>query len=62
MGRSVKDKLDKLDEILFQNITDDIINGTLLTKCDNDTLHMLLVGIWEDMSKFQAGGVIVGEA
>ena len=52
--------MEQVDRILFKTITNDIVNGTLLT--ESDTLKLVLVGIWEDMETFEASGVIIGEA
>jgi len=54
--------MEQVDRILFKTITNDIVNGTLLTESDNETLKLVLVGIWEDMETFEASGVIIGEA
>ena len=51
--------MEQVDRILFKTITNDIVNGTLLTESDNETLKLVLVGIWEDMETFEASGVII---
>ena len=42
-------------------IAKDIVNGSLLNT-DDETLEMLLHGIWEDIDAFQERGVIIGQA
>ena len=42
-------------------IAKDIVNGSLLNT-DDETLGMLLHGIWEDMEAFEERGVIIGQA
>ena len=39
-----------------------VMNGTLLTEVDNETLELVLTGIWEDKESFKERGVIIGEA
>ena len=43
-------------------IARDINNGTLLTEADDETIEMVLIGIWEDITRYQMKGVIIGEA
>ena len=51
-----------LDTILMRQICNDIVNGTLITEVDTETLELVLIGIWEDKESFKERGVIVGEA
>ena len=48
--------------MLLLTLCSDLINGTLLTQEDDDTLEMLLIGIWEDPTDFIKLGVVVGKA
>ena len=43
-------------------ITKDIVNGNLLTEADDDTVEMVLHGMWEAMDTFIEKGVIIGLA
>jgi|TARA_B110000967_G_C18649342_1_gene442531 hypothetical protein len=54
--------MQQLDKILMTAIARDINNGTLLTEADDETIEMVLVGIWEDIPSFTAQGIIIGEA
>tara|TARA_E500000331_G_scaffold209241_1_gene200616 strand:+ start:231 stop:413 length:183 start_codon:yes stop_codon:yes gene_type:complete len=56
------DKIDMIDTILMSAITKDIVNGNLLTEADDDTVEMVLNGIWEAMDTFIQKGVIIGLA
>ena len=51
----------ELDNQLFTAICNDITNGTLLTKSDDETLEMLLTGRWEHMEDFK-DVVVIGMA
>jgi len=55
------DKIELIDNILMTAIAKDIMNGTLLTT-DDETLRMVLIGIWEDIEAFTQRGVVIGEA
>ena len=50
-----------LDSALTKQISVDLISGTLF-KADDETLEMVLVGVWESIDEFIANGVIIGEA
>ena len=52
----------ELDNQLFTAICNDITNGTLLTKSDDETLELLMVGLWEHMEDFKESGVVIGMA
>ena len=56
------DKIDMIDTILMSAITKDIVNGNLLTEADDDTVEMVLHGMWEAMDTFIEKGVIIGLA
>ena len=62
MKAKVKNPIDVIDRLLFQTITNDIVNGSLLTESDSETLELVLIGIWEDIERFESSGVIIGEA
>ena len=55
------EKIELIDNILMTAIAMDILNDTLLDT-DDETLVMVLTGIWEDMEAFTARGIIIGEA
>lgn len=57
-----KRNMQQLDKILMTAIARDINNGTLLTEADDETIELVLVGIWEDIPSFTAQGIIIGEA
>jgi hypothetical protein len=60
--------IDMIDVILMKAICGDIQNETLLTEVDDETLELLLIGIWEDLEtndgfgEFARFGVNVAEA
>jgi hypothetical protein len=60
--------IDMIDILLMKAICGDIQNETLLIEMDDETLELLLTGIWEDLEsndgfgEFAMYGVIVGEA
>ena len=56
------DKIDMIDTILMSAITKDIVNGNLLTEADDDTVEMVLNGMWEAIDTFIEKGVIIGLA
>ena len=58
----LKHDIDRIDYILMRHICTDIINGTLLTETNNDELHMILTEIYDDMSRYEELGVIIGKS
>ena len=59
---NIEDRIDLIDHMLLHTICNDIVNGTLLTHEDDDTIEMILVNIWEDIDKFATLGVTIGES
>ena len=60
--RDLIDHIEMLDMILMREICNDIVNGSLITEIDSETLELVLIGMWEDKESFKQRGVIVGEA
>ena len=60
--RDILDHIEMIDMILMNHICNDVMNGTLLTEVDNETLELVLTGIREDKESFKERGVIIGEA
>ena len=54
--------MNNLDMLLMEHIVYDIVNGTLLTQEDDETLEMLLLEIFDDMISYEKLGVLVGKA
>ena len=58
---SVETLMRELDRELFNHIREDIVNGTAF-QMDDETLDMLLTGIWEwgpeEVKEFE--GIVVG--
>jgi hypothetical protein len=54
------DRIELIDSILMSAIAKDIVNGSLLNT-DDETLEMVLLGIWEDIQAFETRGVIIGQ-
>ena len=58
----MRDIMNNLDMLLMEHIVYDIVNGTLLTQEDDETLEMLLSHMYEDMTSYEKLGVLVGKA
>ena len=58
----MRDIMNNLDMLLMEHIVYDIVNGTLLTQEDDETLEMLLTHMYEDMTNYEKLGVLVGKA
>jgi vacuolar-type H+-ATPase subunit B/Vma2 len=58
----MRDIINNIDKMLMINISMDIVNGTLLTQEDDETLEMVLIEMYDDMSSWKELGVIIGEA
>ena len=56
------DKIEMIDNLLMSAITKDIVSGKLLTETDDETLEMVLQGIWENLDTFTERGIIIGTA
>ena len=59
---NLEDRIELIDHMLLQSICSDLVNGTLLTQEDNETIELILTHIWEDINKFTKLGVTVGKA
>ena len=55
------DRVSLIDHMLLTTICMDIVNGTLLTQEDDETVEMVLVNMYDDMSQFEQLGVILGK-
>ena len=58
----MRDLMNNLDMLLMEHIVHDIVNGTLLTQEDDETVEMLLTHMYDDMTSYERLGVIVGKA
>ncbi len=58
----MRDIINNIDKMLMIDISYDIVNGTLLTQEDDETLEMVLIEMYDDMSSWKELGVIIGEA
>tara|TARA_B100000575_G_C23136186_1_gene660102 strand:+ start:1979 stop:2155 length:177 start_codon:yes stop_codon:yes gene_type:complete len=56
------DTLEQIHELYMVGICIDIINGTLLTKLDNNELEIVMLEMYDDMSSYEAMGVTIGKA
>ena len=54
--------IEQIHELYMRGICIDIINGTLLTKCNSDELQMILSEMYDDMSSYERLGVTIGKA
>ena len=61
------DRIGIIDRLLMMSICTDVLNETLYTEVDDETLELVLVGIWEDLEsnggfgEFARFGINVGE-
>ena len=55
------ERLHEIDRILMRAIARDVLNGSLL-EADDQTLELVLQGIWEDPEAFEERGVVIGQA
>ncbi len=44
------------------NICMDIVNGTLLIQEDDETLELVLTNMYDEMSRYEELGVIIGKS
>ena len=62
------DRIGIIDRLLMMSICSDVLNESLYTEVDDETLELVLIGIWEDLEsnggfgEFALYGVNVGEA
>ena len=62
------DRIGIIDRLLMMSICADVLNETLYTEADDETLELVLTGIWEDLEsnggfgEFAQYGINVGEA
>ena len=54
--------MEQIHELYMRGICIDIINGTLLTKCNSDELQMILTEMYDDKSSYERLGVTIGKA
>ena len=59
---NITDRIEEIDYIIMTAVCTDIASGIFLTEADDETLEMLLIGVWEDFDAFLAKGVILGNA
>ena len=59
---NIQEKIEEIDRVLTRAVCNDILSGTFLVEADDETLEMVLVGIWENIHEYVANGVIIGEA
>ncbi len=53
--------VNNIDQLLMMNICMDLINGTLLTQEDDETLELVMVNMYDDMTRYEELGVIIGK-
>ena len=64
----IADSIGIIDRLLMMSICSDVLNEKLYTEVDDETLELVLIGIWEDLEsndgfgEFAEYGVHVGEA
>ena len=57
----MRDLVKNIDQLLMMNICMDLINGTLLTQEDDETLELVMVNMYDDMTRYEELGVIIGK-
>jgi|TARA_B100001778_G_C18523555_1_gene600051 hypothetical protein len=58
----MRDIVNNIDQLLMMNICMDLINGTLLTQEDDETLELVMVNMYDDMTRYEELGVIIGKS
>ena len=58
----MRDIMNNLDMLLMEHICYDLINGTLLTQEDDETLELVLINMYDEMSRYEQIGVIIGKS
>ena len=58
----MRDIVNHIDSMLMEHICNDIVNGTLLTQEDDETLELVLTNMYDEMSSYEQLGVIIGKA
>jgi|TARA_R110000782_G_C14465046_1_gene373933 hypothetical protein len=56
-----QDVINHIDGLLMFNICMDIQNGTLLTQEDDETVEMVMLNMYDDMTRYEAMGLIIGK-
>ena len=57
----MQDRVNNIDGLLMFNICMDIQNGTLLTQEDDETVEMVMLNMYDDMTRYEAMGLIIGK-
>ena len=57
----MRDLVNNIDQLLMMNICMELINGTLLTQEDDETLELVMVNMYDDMTRYEELGVIIGK-
>ena len=58
----MRDLVNNIDQLLMMNICMDLINGTLLLQEDDETLEMVMLNMYDDMTRYEELGVIIGKS
>jgi len=59
---NIDETIKDLDRKILNEILVDIKNGILLTNADDETLDLVLTGIWEMREMYHNAGIITGDA
>ena len=57
----MQDRVNNIDRLLMITICMDIINGTLLLQEDDETVEMVMLNMYDDMTRYEAMGLIIGK-
>ena len=57
-----REELQQLDLKLLNEILVDIKNGILLKEADDETLDLVLTGIWQMREMYHNAGIVTGDA
>tara|TARA_E500000318_G_scaffold103232_1_gene108104 strand:- start:73 stop:249 length:177 start_codon:yes stop_codon:yes gene_type:complete len=58
----MRDLVNNIDQLLMMNICMDLINGTLLLQEDDETLEMVMLNMYDDMTRYEELGVVIGKS
>ena len=49
---NIQDRIEEIDRVLTRAVCNDILHGAFLTEADDETLEMVLTGIWENIHEY----------
>ena len=55
-------KIDNVDREIIRNLLADMMDGCVYTEMDDNTLHLSLAAMWENIGHWQDKGIPLGTA